>query len=306
VTRLTDYLPAAVRALADLPSDGRLAGEPRADCARCPMVAAPERPWSFDPATRCCTFHPSIANFLVGRLLACGGRAAELVRARLDDPDGLSAWGIRPPAAARAALGEDGFGRDRGRRCPFYTAGELTCGIWAGRPATCRTWFCRHDDGLRGGQRWSAVDRLLSQIESRVARLVANGRDPGADWAAFYADCADRADRLTAAELAPIAAAVAPLAGEVARLVDAPAPPPARHLRPAVSRVVELGDRLALFGYSPFDPVVTTRAAYRLLAALDGDTDRETALARSGASAELLDELVRIGAVEAADEPTGR
>ena len=129
-----DHLPATVRALVPELDDG-WDGEPRADCARCPMVAldgvAPP-PWSFDGEMRCCTAHPTLANFLLGRAIARGEPGRSRIIRRLAEPDGVSARGIEWPAAYAARYRttvDDGFGRDRLLRCPYW--------VGASTPAAC-------------------------------------------------------------------------------------------------------------------------------------------------------------------------
>src|SRR5690349_6644294 len=137
--------PAVLAALAPELTDTP-AGEPRADCARCPLAAehAPP-PWSFRADTRCCTYHPFLASFRAGAALGRGGDGAARVMALIADPAGMSALGIGPDAA-RAARQRDGggFGNDLTLRCPFWVGGEHACGVWHDRPPTCRGWFCKH------------------------------------------------------------------------------------------------------------------------------------------------------------------
>jgi hypothetical protein len=331
-----EHLPAAVRALAPELDDG-WAGEARAACARCPVAAldgeAPA-PWSFSAETRCCTAHPSLANFLVGRALARGEPSRGAIERRLAEPGGVTAWGIDAPpgfdARYRATV-DAGFGRDPTLRCPYWIGGEASCGVWHDRSSTCRTWFCRHDDGVLGAARWSRASFLGSALESGVAgilvaRGVRAGRAPeaasdgaGSDgaasaWPAWFAWCADEAERLGADDLAPLAAAVAPRRADLVPL-RRPRRPLPEILEPAVSELVPIataageGDVL-LTGYSTFDPVRAPRAVFALLARLDGSTPWRDALAAARAELggpvwldeALVAELYRVGAVR---DPAG-
>jgi len=313
-----EHLPPAVRALAPELDDG-WPGEARAECGRCPLAAldgeAPP-PWSFTAETRCCTAHPSLANFLVGRALARDESRGAIER-RLAEPGGVTAWGIDAPpgfdARYRATV-DVGFGRDRSLRCPFWAGGEASCGVWRDRSATCRAWFCRHDDGQLGAARWSRASFLASAIESGVAGvLVGRGRDAGrvpeADWPAWFAWCAGEVERLGADDLAPLVAELAPRRAELVPLRRSRRPLP-DVLEPSVSEWTAAGDDVLLTGYSSFDAVRAPRAVFALLARLDGATPWREALAAARAELDapawlddaLIAELYRVGAVR---DPAG-
>ena len=215
-----DHLPAAVRRLLPELAEPPWPAEARADCARCPMVAPPAeaRPWSFAEATRCCTAHPSLANFLAGGALRRGGAGRDRVLARLARPDGVSPWGIDAPAdydRAIVASGDHGFGRDPALRCPYWAGGAESCGVWRDRSAVCRTWYCKHDDGLRGAVEWSEVGTLLAEVESRLAKAciaaaateaaVVSATPEPASWAAWFEWCAAHVERLDDASVEAIA-----------------------------------------------------------------------------------------------------
>ena len=86
-------------------------------------MAAPEEPDDlvFSAPARCCTYHPSLTNFAVGRVLRAGGLGAERVRTRIASGDGLDRRFLRPPGEWRARWSEAaarGFGRDPALTCP--------------------------------------------------------------------------------------------------------------------------------------------------------------------------------------------
>jgi hypothetical protein len=94
--------PAVVLGLAPELLTPAFAGEPRSDCENCVMLCErpdlPPAPWAFNPQTRCCTYHPKLPNFLVGGALLAGGESRRVVTERLQNPDGVSPWGIVAPA----------------------------------------------------------------------------------------------------------------------------------------------------------------------------------------------------------------
>ena len=134
--------------------------ETNATCSACPLVsrqgAEPSGAGLFHPDTKCCTYIPTLPNFLVGAILADDEPAAQngrrSLRVRLEGGDGLTPLGLAaPPAHAilYRAGGEHVFGRSPALRCPHYVVDEGTCGIWRHREAVCATWFCRHVRGAR-------------------------------------------------------------------------------------------------------------------------------------------------------------
>ena len=313
-----DHLPAAVRALVPELDDG-WDDQAHADCARCPMVAMGEVPpdWGFSAETRCCTAHPNMANFLVGRAL---GREASrpLIVARLADPEGVKPAGVFwPPAYERAykqLVDASGYGHDVSMRCPYWVGGEKSCGIWLDRNAMCRAWYCRHDRGELGSIAWLRADTLVTALELRVADLlVARGAPPAAgapveEWIAWFAGCAGEAERLGTADVASIVTkSVVEVRGELVQLKRRRPPPLPDLIEPAISDMVVVGDDVLVTGYSSFDSVRAPRTLFALMARLDGRTPWRRAL--EAARAELRDppwldealvrELYRVGAVRA-------
>lgn len=316
-----DHLPPAIRTL--LPEIETLdwPAETHADCSRCPMADGRFGPWGFTAETRCCTAQPSLANFLVGRALGRGEPGRARILARMADSGGVSAWGIDPQPELDRRYRESiatAFGRDGTLRCPYYVGGEHTCGIWHDRSATCRTWFCKHEDGLAGAVAWSRMSLVLFEVESRLAVWAIGQGDapdddaPVAVMAAWFERAAAIVDAATAADLAPLATAgLARYRREVGQFVDARLlrrRPMVDVLVPAVTEMVRLGGDVLLTGYSSFDAVRAPAAVFELLARLDGRPWR-TALAeaRSATGEARLDEaLVReLHRVMALRDPAG-
>jgi hypothetical protein len=162
--------------------DGGIPAETAATCEQCAMCSADEAsPGAlefFDPATKCCTYIPSLPNFLVGRILddhspeAAAGRAS--VEQRIDARVGVTPLGMQTPqvqALLYEAGGVSTFGRARTLRCPHYReeAGGA-CGIWRHRNSVCSTWFCKHVRGATGQRFWHAQEQLLATVERELAR----------------------------------------------------------------------------------------------------------------------------------------
>lgn len=249
-------LPDVVRAL--VPELDRFAfpEERRANCSACPMITE-----GFDPQTRCCTYHPDLPNYTVGRALRRGGGGADLVRRRLRDAEGLTPRGVGWGSAQREAYlahRQERFGKDNALRCPFWVEGPLSCGIWRDRGTVCRTWFCRLERGPRGLRAWWGLRDLLAEVEIALAdACVARGGGPRwfvtpAQWEAWYLDCAEHVDQLAAAQI-PVTSRLAGLRVALAtHVARRDLPLPARVAQ--ASRAVRTdGGRLRLASYSWYD-----------------------------------------------------
>jgi hypothetical protein len=311
-----DYLPRAVLALLPEADPGNWPAEQHADCEHCPMISGRFDPWSFRPETKCCTAVPSWANFLAGRALRRGGRTRELVMARLQEPEGVSPWGIDPPPALDekyTAESASTFGRDLDLRCPFFVGGEHSCGVWLDRSATCRTWWCKHEDGLGGAVAWSRLHQALAELESRLALWAIGEGDPPDEpatpdaWAAWFERAAAIVDRITDEEAASLDnRALRRFRGDLSGFVDA------RRLRrdrgiadvlvPSVTEMVRAGDDLLVTGYSSFDAVRVPSTVFAFLARLDGTRTWREALEGTGVDEAMVRELHR---VEALRDPRG-
>lgn len=314
VNRDASHLPPALRAVVPELDELPEPTEPRADCARCVMTPprVPEaHPWAFSTETRCCTYHPELPNYLCGRALARDDAGAARLRARLEDPSGVTAWGVREPAswAERRVDSKRQFGRDVAIRCPMWIGGELSCGIWRDRTGVCRSWFCKHEHGALSRARWRAIEGVFTHLEDGVARLlVARGTPPDrADgWEAWFRDCAARADALTPADLAPLRDRLTDDLLERWRALhrEAPAALPERPV-PRVSHGLGHDGRVAIEGYTDYDGVQGPPAVLDFFAALDGArTWREAAAVAGLTDHAIIGELHRIDAlVEPPEHP---
>ena len=287
--------------------------ETRADCANCVMLASAGVPadLAFIAATRCCTYHPLVPNFLLGNALRRSARARRLISARMDDPSGVSSWGIVASQAwseRHSEVGSDGWGRDLALRCPYWVGGDETCGIWADRNGACRCWYCKHDTGPRAALLWMRMQLLLERIERRLADLCQRrGQAPtggGAELLAWYAWCADYIDAVDAADVDALRTELTPL---VDLLAEVAARPPRSLPEVVVATVGEVqvrGDEVQISGYSSFDALTLPRSVFAFLALLDGERGWRQALAESGSAlgqAQVV-ELYRVGALVAPGE----
>jgi hypothetical protein len=177
--------------------------EPRATCEDCAMApGAPDLPpeGPFDPALRCCTFHPRLAPHFVGAILDGGsaeGRARVLARIAARggvSPLGLAAPPHEQPERDRLAQVPGAFGHAAALRCPFLAEGRGT--IWAQRGAECAAFHCKHDHGAYGPRLWTLLITGFNVVERGLARtlLAAHGLDAGACDALLHAPLDPAAD----------------------------------------------------------------------------------------------------------------
>jgi Fe-S-cluster containining protein len=161
---------------------GPVSRESRATCDDCAMCArTTERPgagnYYFDPRAKCCTYAPTLHNFLVGRILSDEDSAAQAGRMRVEQAirQGLAVTplGLGKPAAYAVlyANSANAFGRGESLRCPYFIEDGGRCAVWRNRESTCATWFCKHDRGGVGRTFWrDALHRLLQAVEVDLAR----------------------------------------------------------------------------------------------------------------------------------------
>src|SRR5690606_35682601 len=149
---------------------GTLPEEQAATCGECVQCQghAPEG-YGFADATKCCTYVPAIANYLVGGALRAGSLPGRerLLRRMAAFPASITPHGLDATDDERQRyrdlLAAERFGRDPDLHCPYYLqeAGGL-CGVWRPRNGSCATWYCKHDRGARGQRSWQALAALLT------------------------------------------------------------------------------------------------------------------------------------------------
>ncbi len=258
--------------------------ETLADCARCamrPRAGEAERPWHFNERTKCCTHHPQLANYLVGRALRRNDAGSERIRERMKNPEGRTRLGLQPPTSYQTryeATRASGFGRDDALICPFRSQAPLSCSIWQDRNSTCRTWFCKSSKGLPQKLSWTAVRDVLARVELDLANHCAakvsppSEADTSAVWQAWFVRCATVVD-----DISPVAAPILrsdrlnmliDRAADQRRAVNATALPDV--VVPSVGSVFPDGEQIRLTGYSPYDGTTLSPHIFSFLSHLDG------------------------------------
>jgi hypothetical protein len=325
MNRPDDGLPAAFTRLVPELSGIEWSAEPLATCSQCAMRTNPtpqfEADYLFTNPANCCTYHPDLPNFLVGRALRRGDEGSVRILKRMSTRHGVRAEGIFPHAGhveyfikMRRHNPEDWFGRTR-MVCPYWVGGVHPCSIYADRNHVCRTWFCKYDEGARGFRAWKRLQFVLEAIEVALAnRCTTVGKPPasGADrqaWVDWYLWTARHVDALTDADLAEIVTGdllerrVA-MKEEVVRR-DMPLPDV---VVPAVQAFEFRDDEVLFTAYSGYDRRVFQKTVFAFFAKLDGRTPWREAL--SAATAEvgrdldeaLVERLWRFGLLSAPED----
>jgi hypothetical protein len=179
---LRDALPPVYRALLPGFFDAEAPAEEKATCNACAMcpppgVTPPEGVEYFRPDTKCCTYHPTLANYLVGALLADRdpglAEGQRRVRDKIASGVGVTPRWLHAPAELREQLDarrEREFGRALDLRCPYYIEDGGLCGIWRHREGDCSTFFCKYDAGADGRIFWRTLTTWLARMEVALSR----------------------------------------------------------------------------------------------------------------------------------------
>jgi hypothetical protein len=167
-----------------------LVEEPRAtcsDCAMCDKGATQQsvRAGFFKPEIKCCTYHPTLPNYLVGAALSdtspdfAVGR--ERLRNKLVERTGVTPGWLAAPKKQHVlfeAARDSSFGRAESLVCPYYVREGGKCSIWPFREAVCATFFCKHASGKAGHSFWTALKLYLVHVERMLSRYAMKSVDP--------------------------------------------------------------------------------------------------------------------------------
>jgi hypothetical protein len=159
---------------------GTLPEEQAATCSDCVQChsSAPEG-YRFAEETKCCTYVPAMANYLVGGALRGSliGRD-RLIQRMAAQPASVTPHGFDATdderARYREILSAEKFGRDPSLNCPYYLREQGgQCGVWRNRNGICATWYCKHDRGAGGQRFWQALEVLLTAVERELSHWCA-------------------------------------------------------------------------------------------------------------------------------------
>lgn len=162
--------------------------EERATCNTCTMCdqgqGSPVAMEFFNPETKCCTYHPSTPNYLVGAVFADEDPALDegrgRFRAKIASRIGVTPMWLAPPRkmSLLIAAAKQAFGRSATLRCPYYATESGGCTVWRHRENVCSTYFCKHSKGRPGYMYWQAVKEYLGHTELSLATWAVRSIDP--------------------------------------------------------------------------------------------------------------------------------
>jgi Fe-S-cluster containining protein len=170
--------------------------ETRATCDDCAMCDRSDKSGTsepspaldtafFRPDLKCCTYHPTLPNYLVGAVLSDESSELAPGKTRLREkiarrigvtPEWLAA--PRKYLVLLDAARESSFGRSESLLCPYYERETGRCSIWRHRESVCATFFCKHSAGATGHAFWTALRRYLYHVERTLAGHAAKSVDP--------------------------------------------------------------------------------------------------------------------------------
>lgn len=152
-------------------------------------------------STKCCSYYPTLPNYLVGGILAnqgmSGRNGRERALALIASGTGVTPYGLLrtvEQARRRRRLMPEGRVPTRAEAesllCSFYDQGQ--CSVWDYREHLCATYFCYSVGGEAGERFWRALNQFLQLVERELClhALVCLGwpagqlrlADPLADW----------------------------------------------------------------------------------------------------------------------------
>lgn len=158
------------------------------DCAMCNKTDSIDPGQAFFSArTKCCTYFPSLPNYLVGGLLGDDDPALDegrrRIRARIDERHGISPHGVLAPRKydlLYQSSDSSFFGKSTSMLCPYYESESGRCTVWRFRESTCSTYFCKFVKGADGVNLWQAAKDYVSAMEQSLVihALLQLGFDP--------------------------------------------------------------------------------------------------------------------------------
>lgn len=173
---------------------GRIPEETDATCDHCAMCSTHGKPHPvselfYNPETKCCTYIPTLPNFLVGRILSDDdesfAKGRMTVEARLRAGLAVTPLGLGMPPAFSflyAGTAAQTFGLSKTLRCPHYLAEQGgRCGVWKYRSAICATWYCKHVRGAVSAKFWKSLHQLLSAVEQSLSHWCVYELDVGVE-----------------------------------------------------------------------------------------------------------------------------
>lgn len=145
--------------------------EKKATCDSCAMSRPKYRgktPYRSD--LKCCTFHPLLANYLVGAIFLdpAAQEAQKILRDKILRREYALPIGMAAPLTYQVEFNNREIG-DFGQRedwlCPYYNKANGLCHVWKSRGVVCTTFFCKSSYGKTGLKFWDSLSNYLWYVE---------------------------------------------------------------------------------------------------------------------------------------------
>ncbi|NUN06766.1 MAG: hypothetical protein HUU57_13510 [Bdellovibrio sp.] len=145
--------------------------EKKATCDACAM----SRPQNkakvhYRPDLKCCTFHPFLANYMVGALFyeESSTEAHRIFRDKIARREYALPLGMVAPVQYQVQFNnrsEGEFGQREDWLCPYYNKQTQNCNVWRNRGVVCTTFFCKSSYGKTGLKFWEKLSNYLWYVE---------------------------------------------------------------------------------------------------------------------------------------------
>tara|TARA_B100000965_G_scaffold387414_1_gene390717 strand:+ start:378 stop:1439 length:1062 start_codon:yes stop_codon:yes gene_type:complete len=152
----------------------RIPEEQFATCNNCSMVCKgkdisklSDKP--FNEKYKCCTYHPSLPNYLIGgALIDQSQKGRHLLKSKIKEKVAVTPFGLPAPGDYLALYDKKSgaFGNSRKLLCPYFLEDSGQCGIWQYRESVCSTYFCKTVAGAKGKMFWEALNSYLRYIQN--------------------------------------------------------------------------------------------------------------------------------------------
>lgn len=152
-----------------------------ATCDNCTLCRSPQSTYI---NTKCCTYHPHLANYLLGGILADQtgdmAKGQQRIHRQIAAKVGVTPYGVIPSLDYKKK--EDAYRAQKteffkGARelydavlCPYYDTGN--CTIWKFRENLCVTHFCSSIGGEKGQFFWKKLNDYLILVEQTLAKYT--------------------------------------------------------------------------------------------------------------------------------------
>lgn len=144
--------------------------ETKATCESCIQVPR------YENHLKCCTFHPFLPNYLVGKILLDEKRSpsfiTNILKHKISNRVFALPLGVTAPISYQVEFNQykdEKFGKNPDWLCPYYDLNKQNCGIWRNRGSVCTSFYCESSKGKKGKLFWEKSLDYLSYVEMALA-----------------------------------------------------------------------------------------------------------------------------------------